>query len=131
MSKPEIFSYKGSSFVVYNNAETACFKIGDILYSLQETAQTDLAGRLEDSDFTYFHFKGGNAPDDHEGVNEKGLLRLILTSPNRDDAEHFYNWVKNYILPYTLKLIRKKSDIDKAECKLIIHPKLMEQQTTP
>lgn len=106
MARVEIFSYKGASFVVYNDDGVACFKIGDILFSLGEKKTDTLHERLEDRDYHYFDHDEGDVPYHHEGVNEMGLFRLILTSPNKEKADHFYKWVVSRILPYISQFIR-------------------------
>lgn len=106
MARVEVFSYKDASFVVYNDNGVACFKIGDILFSLGEKTTNNLHERLEDRDYHYFNHDVEDVPYHHEGVNEMGLFRLILTSPNKEEADHFYKWVVSRILPYITQFIR-------------------------
>lgn len=109
MAKMEIFSYAGATFGVYNEEGTPLFRIGDILCALNEQRTTALLeDRLKESDYIFFTEERGGEIHSTEGVNEIGLFRLILTSPNKDEAEHFYLWVTSKVIPYVVQFIRKE-----------------------
>lgn len=109
MAKIETFSYADATFSVYNEDGNAAFRIGDILYALNEQRTTaQLKDRIEESDYIFFEAELNGEFYSIEGVNEIGLFRLILTSPNKNEAKHFYLWVTSKIIPYIAQFIRKE-----------------------
>lgn len=109
MAKLEIFSYADATFGVYDKEGTPLFRIGDVLYSLNEQqTKAMLEDRLKESDYIFFEEERGGEIHSIKGVNEIGLFRLILTSPNKDEAQHFYHWVTSKIMPYIVQFIRKE-----------------------